>query len=337
MRRGRGGAVHSQAPAPDTGLSMTQTFLAFAIALGIAVASGAQNASPSSQPGGSIEIDAVFVDGRGNPVRDIRREEVEVWIAGYRTPLDKFMAVTPEDRERSRRSMVLVLDDITLDPALMPRVREAGKALVAGLADGDEMAIISLNGDATRSTDDPSTLLAALNRYAPRASGFMRPDDLGEQVLRTIATVSRQLAESRGRKRTIVGLGSGWLFDTPLPPAMASGRELGPEWVEAMRAMSAANVTLYVIDPGGVGRNRLPGGESGFARETGGFAFMNTNDVQRAAERILDESSSYYILGVSDPPRFRTAPLREVDVRVKRRGVTVRARRGLAGAPPASR
>ena len=315
---------------------MTHTFLTIAIALNALLSFTLQDAA-KPPAGRAIEIDAVFSDSRGNPVRDIRRDEVEVWIGGYRVPVEQFIAVTPEDRARSRRSIVLVLDDITVDPALMPRVREAGKALVAGLAEGDEMAIISLSGDATQSTDDRPTLLRTLDRYTPRASGFNRPDTLGEQVLRTIASVAQQLAESRGRKRTIVGLGSGWLFDTPLPPVMASGRELGPEWVAAMRAMSTSNATLYVIDPGGVGRSRLPAGDTGFARETGGFAFMNTNDMNRAAEQILDESSTYYILGISDPPMFRSAPLREVDVRVKRRGVTVRARRGLAGAPAAPR
>ena len=305
---------------------MTYTFLALAIVV------GALPVAVHRQTGNSIEIDAVFVDKGGKPVRDISRDEVEVWIAGYRVPLASFIAVTPEDPERSRRAIVLVLDDITLDPALAPRIRAAGKAMVAAMREGDEMAIIALSGDATKSTADVGVLMRTLDRYAPRASGFMRPDDLGAQVLRTIAAVSRQLMESGGRKRTIVGLGSGWLFDTPLPPAMSSGRELGPEWVDAMRAMSAANVTLYAIDPGGVGRTRFPGGDSGFARETGGFAFLSTNDMKGAAAQIMDEASTYYILGINDPPMFRTAPLREVDVRVKRRGVTVRARRAIAGA-----
>jgi hypothetical protein len=46
----------------------------------------------------------------------------------------------------------------------------------------------------------------------------------------------------------------------------------------------------------------------------------------------MEEAGTYYILGIADPPMFRNAPLREVDVRVKRRGVTVRARRAIAGA-----
>lgn len=281
----------------------------------------------------TIEIDAVFVDGRGNPVRDISRDEVEVWIAGYRVPLDKFMAVTPEDPERSRRSVVLLLDDITVEPALTPRVREAARHIVQQLRPGDQMAVISLSGDRSSTTDDKSVLLRSIERYTTRATAIMRPDMLGEQVLRTVAAVSRQLAESPARRRTIVGLGSGWLFDTPLPPAM-SGLDLRPDWVDAMRAMASANVTLYVIDPGGVGRSRLPSGDSGFARETGGLAFVNSNDLKAAAEQIMEEASTYYILAVADPPIFRKAPLREVDVRVKRRGVDARARRALAGLTP---
>ena len=311
---------------------MTQKFAVVAIVLAAIVPLIGQEGTgkPSMVP---IEIDAVFVDRQGKAVHDINRDEIEVWVAGYRVPLEKFMAVTPEDRARSRRSMVLVLDDITLDPALAPRVRDAGKQMVSRLREDDEMAIIALSGDTVKSTNDTATLMRTLDRYNPRATGFMRPDTLGEQVLQTVATVSRQLAESEGRKRTIVGLGSGWLFDTPLPPVMTSGRELRPEWIEAMRAMAAANATLYVIDAGGLGRQRLISGDAGFARESGGLAFLQTNDVRGAADQIMSEASTYYILTINDPPRFRTAPLREVEVRVKRPGVSARARRALAGTP----
>ena len=303
------------------------------LALLASAATSSARATQSAAPGPSrppIEIDAVFVDKHGAPVRDISRDEVEVWIAGRRIPLETFMAVTPEDAERSRRSIVLLLDDITLEPAIAPRVREAGRHLVQRLQPEDRMAVIALSGDTTKSTGDKVALLQMVDRFNPRAAGFLRPDDLGEQVLKTVSQVSQQLAESGGRRRTIIGIGSGWVFDTPLPPPMA-GRELGPEWIDAMRSMASANVTLYVIDPGGVGRTRLPAGDSGFARESGGFAFMNTNDVKAAADQIMNEASNYYILGVSDPPMFRNAPLREVDVRVKRPGVTARARRALSG------
>ena len=313
---------------------MTRPLLALLLLVlpGVAGTAG-QPASPAARP---LEIDTVFVDRSGSPVRDIRRDEVEVWMGGLRMPLQQFIAVTPDDTARSRRALVLVLDDITLDPGLMPRVREAARRMVERLGPDDQMAIISLNGDAARTTNDRAELLRAVDRYNVRATGVMRPDMLSEQVLKTIASVSQQMSESGTRRRIVVGIGSGWVFDTPIPPPMV-GREMGPEWVEAMRAMASANVTLYVIDPAGVGRTRFPSGSTGFARETGGHAFMSTNDMRAVADQIMTEASTYYILEIADPPMFRTAPLREIEVRVKRGGVTARARRAVLGAPPAAR
>ena len=58
---------------------------------------------------------------------------------------------------------------------------------------------------------------------------------------------------------------------------------------------------------------------------------MNSNDAPGAIDRIMTEASSYYIVQVEDPPFFRTAPLRKLDVRTKRPDVTLRARRLIPG------
>jgi ribosomal protein S11 len=99
-----------------------------------------------------------------------------------------------------------------------------------------------------------------------------------------------------------------------------------------MRAMALAHVNLYVIDPSGVGRSRTAGGTSGFAGETGGYAFSNTNDLEGAAERVMREAASYYVIEVVDPPVGRKADLRDLDVRALRRGVSIQARRAIPGA-----
>ena len=184
---------------------MTHRLVVLAILAAATVTLPAQKAGDARPPEAVVEIDTVFLDRSGEPVLDIKRDEVEVWVAGYRVPLEKFMAVTPEDAARSRRTIVLVLDDITVDPALAPRIRDAGRQMVARMSEGDEMAIVPLSGgEAGRSSSDPVELRRAIDRYQPRASGFMRPDSVGEQVLRTVAMVSRQLAESGARRRTIV-------------------------------------------------------------------------------------------------------------------------------------
>jgi hypothetical protein len=72
------------------------------------------------------------------------------------------------------------------------------------------------------------------------------------------------------------------------------------------------------------------GTEDGFARATGGRAFVNTNDFTGAVDRIVRDTSDYYVVRVPDPPnRGGKGSLRPVDVRVHRPGVTVLARMAI--------
>jgi VWFA-related protein len=286
---------------------------------------------PVERPSGRLLIDAVALDRSGAPVPDLRREELEVWIGGYRVPIDTFAAVTPADAERGDRSIVLLLDDVTLAPAMIPRARDAARRFVNRMSPGDQIAVVTLNGGSAESTGDRARLLKSIDAYNVQLAGVIRVDALGEQVLTTIASLSRQFAEGPARRKTIVAIGAAWLFDTPIPPPTV-GRDLRAEWTDAMRAMASANATLYVIDPAGIGMSRMVGGSSGLARETGGHAFVNTNDVNGAADRIMREAGSYYLIGVADPPVGRKADLRDLDVRVLRRGVTIRARKAVPGA-----
>jgi VWFA-related protein len=276
-------------------------------------------------------VDLVAVDRKGDPVTDLKPGEVEIWLERYRIPLESMTVLTKDD-ERRRRSIVLLLDDVTLAPELMPRAREAARHLVATLEPGDRMAVVTLTGGGITSTDDRAALRRAVDAYGVRATTPLRPDDLAAQVLNALATIARQAAESPGHRRTVIAIGPGWLFDTPIPPSTVA-RDLRDEWTDALRAMAFANVALYVIDPGGVGASRSTSGSIGMARETGGHAFLNTNDLTGAVDRIMREAVTYYILRFEDPPFFRTAPLRKLDVRVKRRDVTVRSRQLIPGAP----
>jgi VWFA-related protein len=274
-----------------------------------------------------LALDVVAVDRSGAPVTDLRPDEFEVWISGYRVPIEEVVFTTPAT---SPRTIVLLLDNAAVGADLAPRVREAARALVKRMGETDRISVVPVHGPRTDGTGDPARLLQAIDSY--RAQGIpFRIEDAGEHVLRLLTAIARQLIELPGRRKAIVAIGAVWLFDTPLPPP--SLRDLHDDWLAAMRAMAAANASLYVIDPVGLRpvQGVTHGGDSGFANETGGYAFVNTNDIQGAAARIFDEAGTYYVLRMTDPPVQRNADLREVRVRVLRKDVTVRVRRGIPG------
>jgi VWFA-related protein len=68
------------------------------------------------------------------------------------------------------------------------------------------------------------------------------------------------------------------------------------------------------------------------AEQTGGFAVLNNNDLGRGMARIVDDTRGYYLLGFDTGlgPNDRWDP-NGVRIEVTRRGLKVRARRGLFG------
>jgi hypothetical protein len=193
------------------------------------------------------------------------------------------------------------------------------------------MAIVTLNGSVMESTGDRTPLLRAIDAYNIRATGVIRPDDLGAHVLRTMTSLAEQLGKAGDQRKTILAIGRSNFFDRPIPPPLF-GRDLKPEWTAAMRAMAEANASLYVIDSSAVGGRFLPDtGDAGFAHATGGQAFIGTNDLSGAADKVLAEAANYYLIGVKAPPVGKTADLRDIRVKIKRHGIIVRSREAVAG------
>ena len=69
-------------------------------------------------------------------------------------------------------------------------------------------------------------------------------------------------------------------------------------------------------------------GSENLALDTGGFSVRNANDLDAALGRISRELSSYYLLGFQPSRTGAEGAYRKLQVRVRRLGVTVRARKG---------
>ena len=125
-------------------------------------------------------------------------------------------------------------------------------------------------------------------------------------------------------------------------------------WSEFTRVMDRANragVVVYSMDARGLQTGLSTAGDGGdverkrlrelldsqeslvyLAQQTGGFAVLNTNDLAAGMSRVIDDTRGYYLLGfdTSIAADERWDP-NDIRIRVKRRGLSVRARRGLFG------
>jgi hypothetical protein len=70
------------------------------------------------------------------------------------------------------------------------------------------------------------------------------------------------------------------------------------------------------------------------AEATGGFLVSETNDLAAGLERLGGDLRSYYEVGYTPANAAATGSFREIEVRVRRRGLTVRTRRGYFALPP---
>jgi VWFA-related protein len=112
-----------------------------------------------------------------------------------------------------------------------------------------------------------------------------------------------------------------------------------------------ANVSFYPLDPRGlvVFDSSLADGPTDvvldaahlsarldslqtLAGATDGVAIVNSNDIDKGLRRVVDDLSSYYLIGYSSTNTKLDGRFRSIKVRVKRPGIEVRARRGYRAA-----
>ncbi|HVL68836.1 MAG TPA: VWA domain-containing protein [Vicinamibacterales bacterium] len=117
-----------------------------------------------------------------------------------------------------------------------------------------------------------------------------------------------------------------------------------------------AGARVYAIDVRGLGRVGAPDpgqvaaedtagpatkfdavadAPNSLAVDTGGLMIRNENNIGRALDTIAADANSYYVLGVQPENTNWDGRFRTIEVRVKRDGVRVRARKGYLALEPA--
>jgi VWFA-related protein len=186
-------------------------------------------------------------------------------------------------------------------------------------------------------------------------------------VLNTIESLSEFLEGVRGRRKALLWFSEGIDYPMADVFSSQSGNEILRATRDAVNAAARANVNVYALDPRGLigmTADLIDSMKSGapdalgtdpskpvgtpfsgtqallsemrltqdslrtLAEGTGGFAATDTNSFAEAFERITDANSRYYLLGYTPPAHPRDGRFHRIDVRTKRPGLQVVARRG---------
>ena len=171
-------------------------------------------------------------------------------------------------------------------------------------------------------------------------------NDVRLRALKTLATALQPIQQ----KKALIYFSSGM---------ERSGTDNQVELRAAVNAAVRANVSIYPVDvrrapaivPGGSARQGSRGGLAAFsgsaasrqfsqlaaqqetltalASDTGGTAFVDTNDFGEAFARVERDISSYYLLGFSSTNTTRDGRYRRITVRLRERpGLKIQAKEG---------
>lgn len=176
--------------------------------------------------------------------------------------------------------------------------------------------------------------------------------------LETLTRMAAYAGTVRNRRKALVLIGEG--IDYQFGSQDDESRELRDQYRSFVGAANRANLIVYAFDPrvfsqGGddfVDIASTPPGdmEAGQEKvkthalqdtmrasqdnlralsiETGGFAVVGSQSFLPAFDRVRVENSNYYMLGYTPTNQAQDGKFREIEVRVKRPGLVVQARKG---------
>jgi VWFA-related protein len=273
-------------------------------------------------------------------------------------------AIEPDVRSNREafmgRIFLMVLDDLQTDFRRTTLVRAAARQFVRRFVGANDMvAVVTTGGSASAGqefTSSHARLIAAVDKFMGqkrRDSPDMERSFKARNTYATLGNLAEYLAAVRGRRKAIVWFGEGVDYNIDNAFASRDADVVRMAMQDVIAAATRANVSIYGIDARGVGagldeaieitgipddtnnssaiQNEVRRAQDSLrtvSEDTGGFAVVNQNDLNSAFGRIVQENSSYYLLGYYAANPARDGRFRSVQVRVTRPGLTVRARKG---------
>jgi VWFA-related protein len=271
------------------------------VALAAATAAWAQTPSFTSRIE-AIRVDVLVTRG-GTPVLGLDVNDFEVRDNGVLQKLD-FVSY-----EEIPLNVVFALDtSASLDATRLEHLRSAARALLGELKQNDQAALVTfshlISGGAPL-TSDVGRIRAVLDETKTNAAG--------QTSLIDASFTGLMIGESKAGRSLLLVFSDG--VDST-------------SWLTAEEVLDTAKRSDLVVYGVEVGRRQF-----GFLRNlsaaTGGrlIEIESTRDLDATFRRILDEFRKRYLI-IYSPDGISSGGWHQLDVRLKRRGLTVQARPG---------
>ena len=328
---------------------------AVVVALSIPVAAASQDTQerPTFRSGVQyIEVDVRVTDKDGRPVRDLTADDFTLLEDGKPQPITTFSFIDlPIETRESRKAAVGTVESdvqtntdegrmyvmlIGRNRANPLRARLVARRFVEeAVAPNDQVAVIHACGTMSAAqgfTASRHLMLAAVDRVLVGAEGELDgeggrsgcPYDSTVGGFEVFEEVARRLGLINGRRKVVVWFDPPSVFHGPAAERFAQR--------DALRAATQNNVAIYVVSTQGLtttlGNLQWKAGLRVLADDTGGDVIVDSNNFSGGYERFVRDNSTYYLLGYAPVIDHGDGTFHEINVRVSRRGLTVRARRG---------
>ena len=281
----------------------------------------AQRRTPAAPTGELIELDVVVLDRDHRPVTDLRQDEFQIKDDGKPVEVKTFSKVTAlgSTQQDDGRVVTLLMDDIGVPITGTSPMQQIAPVVLAPMGNGDELSVVRLSSRTDEAFGDFSTARDRIAGYRGGVQPFSRRDT-PETTLKAIAKIAKQLEAIDHKRKVILCLGLPSVCDVAEPP-LGGNSPFWAAWVDAIVSTARANASVYCVDPTGARGGGHIG--NGLVQFTGGTMFHD-NNFAPAGETIWREAGHYYLLGYWPGPSKRE--VHDVDVRVTRKNVHVRAR-----------
>jgi VWFA-related protein len=307
----------------------------------------------------AVQVSVIVTDASGKPVAGLTQDDFEIVENKQMVPISTFLPVDiPIEGETAvrverdvlgndgppGRLYLIALDTMSGEQAL--RTRQILRNFIEKhFGPNDTAAVVlttgGLSGSGQEFTGNARLLLNAIDKFdgGIDAGGGREKNFLGD-----FRSLMEFMATLHGARKAVIFAST----NIPADPYMIVDRpnklggifsDVHPDFVDAISYATRNNIAIYPIDPTQLTTDLSAAGSNdtseldrrtnlrGLAAITGGFALTGSNNYEAAFERLVEENSTYYVLGFNSSEE-RRGNYSRVDVHVKRPGLTVHSVEG---------